>query len=460
MNTIPLAQLGTMGGYQDKPYMAPPSILNTYGLDIFKNPGLLSSVNNSVEVDPLTKPVYSFEVTAIVHIASNKAYVFTQNRVYYWTPQSGTYIDLGAIGTGTSVAILFGDYVYFGSDTLLGRIDINAGPFGTVDASWKTFSSTQPYRSMVTLDGVLYISNGYYVAIVDEATVFVDDALDIQTHYNIRALYGYGNELYIGAENLGQSGEVMIFRWNTWSESFSAESIISEDYIYGLFVVDGKMYVFTSSIEGSYNFYFYSEPGCFLYCGLKTQAQFNRGAMKEWNNKVYLGFSAGGSSIKGGGVWVFGSVVQGANPVYAHMHTIPGSNSVYGENVSVGCISPSKSVLYFSFQNNDTNNRGIATDSGSRKNIFSIETSVIKLVPGYGKLPMIRLYFQDRGSSGKVTCNALMGSSANSTQEMLLDSMTQTYYTGASLPEDASHKIVLEGTGGYCDVYGVDISFN
>lgn len=459
MNTIPLAQLGTMGGYQDKPYMAPPSILLTRGLDPFRTPGVLESAHLEQAFGTPAGAAFSANIISVIYKDAANAYVITTNGIYTLDMSSGNYILLHAVSSCRN-AVLFNGYIYIALTTRY-LMRLNTGD-NTLNTTWGDFLTSATLRPMAIIDGILYIGNNQYVSLVDESATFVYDALDIPVEFNVSALYGYGNELYIGAENETQKSEVKTYRWNTWSESFSMEGTLNEDYLYGFFVVDGRMYLCTGS-EESAKIFAYGEPTPSLYTTIPLRdslIRYGPDIFVEHNGKVYIGTTFQTTSGNSdGGVWVFGSITPGANPVIVQMHSAP-EEAISGEDIIVTCICPSKDRLIYGYKMGST--YALARVSTTLKRAdFVAYTSYIDLTRGDSTLPIFRIHCTSLGDASSATVRAFPnGDTAYTSQAMERDIVMNMMYSSGFFAESAFHKFEIHGILESTGIRGTDLSFN
>lgn len=458
MNTIPLAPIGNVGGYQDKPFLAPPSILTAKGLDPFINPGVLEPAFLEEKFGTPSGSPFSSNIISIVYKDGVDAFVFTTDGIYTLNLSTGAYSFSTAI-SGCRNAIVLNGYVYFANTTHLGRMEISTG---TVNATWNSLSLITIHRPMVIHNGVLYIGNKYYVAIVDESAVFTYNAFEIPTESYVTAIYGYNHEIYIGTENETQKSEVKTYRWNTWSTEPSMDATLQEDYLFGFFSVDGRMYVCTGS-EESAKIYSYSEPTPILYTTIPLREgiiRYGPNIFCERNGKVYIAVSY--QSSRGnidGGVWVFGSVSSGSNPILVHMHGLP-EDSILATNVVVTCICPSKDTLYYGYKVGST--YGIARVSSSNKRIdFFLSTSYIDLTRGESTLPIARVHCTNLGDASSATVRAYVDSTSSYTTQVLTKNIPLNMFESeGKIQEAAFHKIEVLGFLYGTAIRGIDFLFN
>lgn len=460
MNSIPLQLPFNIAGYQDKPYLSPPAFTMTYKMDLYKNPGVMMTNNSENNIDTALSAVMGNEVVAIISVSSTKVFIFEGTAIYVFNPFTNTTTTLGTAASEiVQNAYYFNGYIYFASATKLGRIDASTN---AVTNAWAAFTQSPTVRPMVALDGVLYIGNGKYVALVDQTAAFVDNALDFRTDLSVRALYGRGNELYIGLSSTLETAECLAVRWNTWSESFSVETIIPEDDIISFISTGGRFFILTSSTYGA-RVYQYSEPDCVYYCSLPTTTvgvgvSIPHNAVAEWNGRTYIGLCGQSGSL--GGVYSFGSPLPNGNPVFAYEYDMPGLASSFVTGIRVTAIGAAKNTIYWGFAcyTGATNPRGVASIGTGRCSQWALQTSVLQMARGDMKLPQLLLYFSSKNAN--TTAIATVGDSYNSGQYTLLQNLPNQMWESDCFKESTNHSIYIAGSNGFADITGGEITFN
>lgn len=120
--------------------------------------------------------------------------------------------------------------------------------------------SNDEYHPMVVLNDVLFIGDNNYVHQYENTLTL--NALDIPSQHTIRCLGKMDIDLLLGTEVASSVAKAMIFRWNTWSESWSIEDDIPESGIHAFIPVDNYVYVVAGD-RG--NVYFYNGQQLQLY---------------------------------------------------------------------------------------------------------------------------------------------------------------------------------------------------
>ncbi len=113
--------------------------------------------------------------------------------------------------------------------------------------------SNDKYHPMIVQNNVLFIGDGHYIHQVENVLVLW--ALDLPIRHNVRCLGKIDIDLLIGTEVSSVVHSAMIFRWNTWSESWTIEDEIAEASINAFVHVDNYVYVIAGKRA---NVYFYN----------------------------------------------------------------------------------------------------------------------------------------------------------------------------------------------------------
>ena len=121
-------------------------------------------------------------------------------------------------------------------------------------SNWATFTVKDPlYHPMYEVNKVLYIGDGYLVAQVDAGT-FSASALDLSQQFRVTSLGEYDTDVLIGTYVSDNVTRTYIYRWNTYSDSFSISDPIYETGIWAFIPIDNFVLV-QSGTQG--NIYFY-----------------------------------------------------------------------------------------------------------------------------------------------------------------------------------------------------------
>lgn len=188
--------------------------------------------------------------------------VSTNGRTYWFSSTTGKIWERASDGTWTLVftttaaagevkclgAFEYQGYIYWATQSRLHRIlatDAEGASEWTANAAlnWATFSATDAsFHPMIELNLVLYIGDGKYVAQVD-AGVFTADALDISSPLRIKSLGKIKTDLLIGTYVDNSVNKTSIYRWDTYSPSFSVGDEIDEVGINAFIPGDNVVFV-------------------------------------------------------------------------------------------------------------------------------------------------------------------------------------------------------------------------
>jgi len=246
------------GGIADSDYLgAQNSVSEIVGLNIHDESGIIKlnqrlTKDSSTTVDDL--------VLAIVPCSDGSTYFFGSTNGKIWKRTSGGTWSLEATaapaaGTaGILGAREYQGYIYYAMQSRLGRWQLGTA-WSTRNDSWATFTTTDSaYHPMHEVNLVLYIGDGNLIAQVDAGT-FSAAALDIKTPLRVSALGSMGTDLLIGTYVSSNIVETEIFRWNTWSTSFSVSDPIPEVGINAFLKTDNRIVV-SAGTKG--NLYMYN----------------------------------------------------------------------------------------------------------------------------------------------------------------------------------------------------------
>lgn len=247
------------GGIADSDYLgALNSVAEIVGINIHDESGIMKLNQKLTRVTDTASAVDTL-VKAIVSASNGSRYFFGANGKVWKLTSGGTWSLLFTASPAAGAAGILGareyqGYIYYAMQSRLGRFDIATE---TKADNWATFTNTNAtYHPMAEVNQVLYIGDGRYVSQVDAGT-FSANALDIQTPLVVSALGKVGTDLLIGTYVSSNVVGTQIFRWNTWSDSYSVSDEIPEVGINAFLSTDnrivvsagtkGNLYVFNGS---------------------------------------------------------------------------------------------------------------------------------------------------------------------------------------------------------------------
>ncbi len=232
MNSI-LVKDVNLGGLSDSTLQGQASsVSEIVGLDIHSEPGFIKVNQKLVKesgstVDDLVK--------AIVPCSDGNTYLFGSTNGKIWKRDSSGVYSLAATASPAAGAVGILDareyqgYIYYAMQSRLGRVAVGAPTDWTGRSdSFATFTKTDAsFHPMREQNQVLYIGDASLVAQVD-AGVFAANALDLALPNRIKCLGIIATDLLVGAFINTLRAVTNIFRWNTWSVSFSISDEVPE----------------------------------------------------------------------------------------------------------------------------------------------------------------------------------------------------------------------------------------
>jgi hypothetical protein len=340
MQRIPFKNFN-LGGIADSDYLgAENSLADLWGFDIHSEPGI-AKVNQKLTKES-GSTVDDF-VKAGVPCSDGNTYLFGSTNGKIWKRTSGgTYsLEATAAPAAGAVGILdareYQGYIYYAMQSRLGRWQIGTA-WSTRNDSWATFTNTDAlWHPMIILNLVLYIGDAHFLAQVD-AGVFSANALDISQPLRIRCLGQMGTDILLGTYVSSNIVSTEIYRWNTWSVSFTNSDPIPEVGINAFLPIDNGVIV-NAGTKG--NTYIYNGETLEPYKKIKG----------SWNstNKAIVHSNAG---LNFNGLPLFGLSYLSGSPTNLGIYSLGRANRNYplvlnGEvgissgnlsNVEIGCI--------------------------------------------------------------------------------------------------------------------------
>lgn len=304
--TIPLQEFNKGGLADSKWSGVANSFYKLTGVDPHSSPGLLKVAQKMTKMSGTTVDEYC------------KACVVSSNgRVYFFSADSGKIWEIDTAGSITLVltttaaagevkclgACEYQGYIYWATQSRLHRI-LATNAEGAAEwaankaLNWATFSVTDILFHPMYVNGgnqVLYIGDGNYVAQVDAGT-FTANALDIVSPLRIKSLGQLGTDLLIGTWVSDNITQTQIFRWNTWSVSFTSSDPIPEVGINAFIPTDNYVLV-QAGLAG--NIYSYDGERLNLYKKIPGEysttkyGSVNPYAVANFNGQILMGFSNG-----------------------------------------------------------------------------------------------------------------------------------------------------------------------
>jgi hypothetical protein len=340
------------------------SLYKLTGFDLHGQPGLLRVAQK------LTKDSGSTVTElckASVASSNGNTYFFSADSGKIWERTAAgvwslVYTTSPAVGQAKCLgAYEYQEYIYWATQSRLHRIkasDAVGAANWTANAvpNWKTFTTTDDsFHPMIEVNLVLYIGDGNLIAQVD-AGVFTANALDIKTPLRVKSLGKMGTDLLIGTYSGSVIAKSEIFRWNTWSVSFTNEDTIEEVGINAFLPADNFVFV-QAGLAG--NIYTYNGEQLELYKKIPGDYSNTKygcvhpNAVANLNGLILWGFSNGSGNPADQGVYCLGR--NSRNYPYVMDMPYPISQRASGEfvltDVEIGTVLVAGSDLFVAWKN-------------------------------------------------------------------------------------------------------------
>ena len=288
------------------------------GLDLHSTPGLTKVQQKLTKESGSTVTEF---VKVAVACSNGYSFWFSADSGKIWARSSGgtwtlAYTSSPAAGEAKCLgAAEYNGFIYWATESRLHRIAIaNADDsWSSEAANWATFAVTNSsFHPMAIQDLTLWIGDGNQIASVDDADLFNNNALDINTPHVIKALTDYELDLLIGTV-VGTSTTVnktSILRWDCVSPSWNTSDPIDEVGINAFIRDDNYTYV---NAGRAGNIYFYNGeklepykkvPGTYSSTSYGT---IHPNSVGNFKGIPVFGFSNGSGNPAPQGVYSFGS---------------------------------------------------------------------------------------------------------------------------------------------------------
>lgn len=357
---------GNFTGQSDSKWNGiPDSFAECIGVDGHSTPGLLKvhqklTKNSGSTVDEFCKVSVSASTGYHFWFSADSGKIYARASNGTWTL---AYTTVAGAGEHKCLgAMEFDGYIYWATQSRLHRVTIagadDSWAAGAVTLNFATFGVTDAsFHPMALQDIQLFIGDGNQVASVDEAGVFLANALDLNTPFRIKSMAAYDIDLLIGTYVADSVNKTQIVRWDTVSPTWNTSDPIEENgincfirddnYLYvnagkagNLYVYDGQYLLPYKRIPGSYTSSAYGE----IYPN----------AVGNFNGVPVFGFSNGSGNPAKQGVYSFGSYSRDY-PKVLDLSWVISQNIV--ASVEIGAILVSGLDLYVSWK--DGSNYGV-----------------------------------------------------------------------------------------------------
>lgn len=199
--------------------------------------------------------------TAVVPNGDTYFFSKTDGKIWKRT-QLGVYSSVRTGGHGAyKGATYYRNYLYYSMDAFLGRFNMAS----TWNDNFQVLTAGKDHP-LNNFDLILYIGNGKDIAQVDDADAYTTSALDLPLEYNVSDMIPYGDDLLTIANPGNYITDAGIFRWNTYSDSWSVKDSIKEINAYTFIDADNNVYV----ICQNGNVYYYNGNKLVLFSFIRN----------------------------------------------------------------------------------------------------------------------------------------------------------------------------------------------
>jgi len=400
-----------LGGISGSKYQGREnSVAKSVGIDLHSKPGVIQAnwklkKDSGATVDALVKAIvvstdgYSYFFSSTTGKIWRRTGAGTWSLIYTTVPTTG---DAGCLG-----AMQYQDYIYWATENYIHRIAIGDTGDWTSNAvaNWQLLPITDDtYHPMVIVDNILYIGDGYQIHQVLDGT-YTANALDLITTERIRCLASFlgGSTYYLVAgtiidDNVNKS---TVYRWNTWSSSWSIGDDIEEVGVNAFIPTDNYL---LASCGFNSNIYSYDGmvlslinqiPGDYTNVNYTT---INPNAVAYFQGKPLFGISRGASATGDPteeGVYSYATSNASLYPRILNLEYVISQNKTV--NVEIGAIAQLGNLIFVSWKE-DTNYGVDVLDMANRYSGAYLESRVIfadrsipevysKISVGYVELP-------------------------------------------------------------------------
>lgn len=224
-----------LGGIADSPYQGVSySMADMQNIDLHSDIGVIS-VNQGIKIELIT----SSAIVAIVACSDGKIYFFKRNGEIY-KKENEEYILFKNINKTIYDAKEFDGYVYFSTTTHIWRWKVGTNNF-EIDFG-EFVNKDNEYHPLYVLNLILYVGDGNMVAQMED-TDWTNNALDLPKWLKIKCLGWAGTDLIIWTTINNGEEKSEIFRWNTWSESWTISDEIPEVWVNAILQTDNSILV-------------------------------------------------------------------------------------------------------------------------------------------------------------------------------------------------------------------------
>lgn len=236
-----------LGGIADSIYQgAANSLASIVGLDLHSIPGLIQA-QQKLTVQAGGAP--TDDLYKIVPCSDGNIYLFGKTLGKVYKNVAGTYTLLGTVSPAAgAVGVLdareYDGNIYYSMQSRLGQWNF-ANLFSTRNDNYQIFTNANAsYHPMLDVNEVLYIGDGNFVAQFDSATsTFVANALKLKAPQVVCSLGKQVTDLLVGTIVANGVARSHVYRWNTWSVSYTNAYPVNEVGVNAFLPIDDEVIV-------------------------------------------------------------------------------------------------------------------------------------------------------------------------------------------------------------------------
>ncbi len=375
-----------LGGIADSKYLGlANSNAALVGFDLHSEPGILK-VNQKLTND--SGATFDDFVKAIVPCSDGNTYFFGATTGKIWKRTSGGVYSLEATAApaagaaGILDAREYQGYIYYSMQSKLGRWQLSTA-WSSRNDSWASFSNTDiDFHPMIEQNLVMYIGDRNYLAQVDGVTFSNGSTiLDIKNPLRMRSLGRVLTDILVGTYVTDNVTATEIFRWNTWSLSFTNSDEIPETGINAFLSTDNSVIVNAGRKGNLYSYngmqldQFKQIPG--TWSGT-NQAIVHSNAVANLYGLPLFGLSNISGNPAPQGVYSYGSRDRNYTKVLNLEYVISTGNT---SNIEIGAMVISGDNMFVSWKDTNTGTvYGVdRLDASNKYSCAYFETRVINI---------------------------------------------------------------------------------
>lgn len=445
-----------LGGLSDTKYQGTEnSMYRLVGLDLHSEPGIIQAQQKLTKdsgstVDDLAK--------SMVSCSDGNTYLFGSTNGKIWKRTSGGVYTLEATNAngGTINAIEFNGYIYYFTNTKVGRWEIGSA-WSTRNDSYATFTNGDAtYHPACVLNLKLYIGDKNYVAQISESHTFTANALDLESNQRISCLGGWRNQLLIGTFISSNQAKSRLFRWTTWSDSWSDDDEVPEVGVNAILPLDNTVVV-QCGVKG--NLYYYDGSALQPFKKVPGVWSSDKRAITHLNATALFPTQSG--------VSLFAVSNQNNNPCLQGVYSLGGYASNYPKVLSLDYVISERSGGNFVTSSIEIgailiigddmlvsweNGSSYGVDKLDWSNKLSgayLETLVVNYNRGQLKNGVVEIFYRDLPANCNITLQASINDAAYTNITLTQDTARKRFFTKESLPPANSlqYKVILTCSG-------------